>query len=102
MKVIDLRPGNFEKACGFFSLFIIFLTVLLCGKYRDQNTNYRLRRGITYTTSSRGCSTGDIVCQFRDLGEYNLEFHRMWILRTNILQYVHFIVINTQFYCKFY
>ena len=25
----------------------------------------------------------------------------MWILRTNILQYVHFIVINTQFYCYF-
>jgi hypothetical protein len=31
MKVIDLRPGNFEKACGFFSLFIIhyFFTIVL-------------------------------------------------------------------------
>jgi hypothetical protein len=30
------------------------------------------------------------------------NFIRMWILRTNTLQYVHFIVINTQFYCKLY
>jgi hypothetical protein len=66
MKVIDLRPGNFEKACGFFSLFIIhfFFNILLGGKYRDQNTNYRFRRGITYITSSRGCSTEDMCANF--------------------------------------
>jgi hypothetical protein len=64
MKVIDLRPGNFEKACGFFSLFIIFLTILLGGKYRDKNTNYRLRRGIIYITSSRGCSTEELCANF--------------------------------------
>jgi hypothetical protein len=36
MKVTDLRPGNFEKACGFFSLFI-FLTILLGGKYSSRS-----------------------------------------------------------------
>ena len=36
MKVTDLRPGNFEKACGFFSLFI-FLTILLGGKYSSMS-----------------------------------------------------------------
>ena len=46
MKVIDLRPGNFEKARGFFSLFVDFLAIVLGGKYRDKNTNYRSRRGI--------------------------------------------------------
>jgi hypothetical protein len=47
MKVIDLRPGNFEKARGFFSLFIDFLAIVLGAcKYRDKNTNYRSRRGI--------------------------------------------------------
>ena len=48
MIIIDLRPGNFEKSCVFSSIFIIFLTIVLGGKYRDKNTNYCSRHGITY------------------------------------------------------
>jgi hypothetical protein len=101
MKVIDLRPGNFEKAYGFFSLFIIFLTILLGGKYRDKNTNYRLRRGITYIKSSRGCSTSKGSCaNFAILVlKYNLEFH-MNVDTENIHTAIcSFHFINTQVYC---
>ena len=98
MKVVDLRPSNFEKACGFFSLFIIhFFTIVLGGKYRDKNTNYRSRRGITYITLAHTVAALKICVPISVNKIQN--FIRMWILRTNILQYVHFIVINTQFYC---
>jgi hypothetical protein len=69
MKAIDLRPDNFEKACSFFTLFIIHFFDHSFGhsfgvKYRDQNTNYHLRHGITYITSSRGCSIEDMCANF--------------------------------------
>jgi hypothetical protein len=78
MKVIDLHPGNFEKACCFFSLFIYihyFFTIVLGGKYRDKNTNYRSHRGVTYITSSHSCSTEDLCANFAISVLYNLEFH---------------------------
>ena len=62
MKVVDLRPGNFEKACGFFSLFIIhFFTIVLGGKYRElpfTPWNY------IYHISSCGRSTEDLCANF--------------------------------------
>jgi hypothetical protein len=66
MKVIDLRPGNFEKACGFFSLFIIhnFFTIVLGGKYRDKNTNYHSRRGITYMARAHAVAALKICANF--------------------------------------
>jgi hypothetical protein len=58
---IDLRHIDLRHAAFFrYSLFIIFLTIVLGGKYRDKNTNYRSRRGITYITSSRDRSTEDL------------------------------------------
>jgi hypothetical protein len=79
MKVIDLRPGN-------------FLTIVL-------GVNTKIKTQITVHAVELHISVAglheDLCANFVISVNIIRNFIRMWILRTNILQYVNFIVIST-------